>query len=110
VEKPYAIVAAIGVVLAAVYLLWVFQRTFMGRPTGDNATMKDIGFRELACVVPLLGLSLFLGIYPKPVLDIIEPDVKEVICQVALGSDYLQPTGDDRGCTRGTQISSAVEK
>jgi NADH-quinone oxidoreductase subunit M len=92
VEKPYAIVAAIGVVLAAVYLLWVFQRTFMGRPTGENATMKDISFRELACVVPLLALSLFLGIYPKPVLDVIEPDVKEVIQQVERGSDYKAPT------------------
>jgi len=91
VEKPYAIVAAIGVVLAAVYLLWVFQRTFMGRPTGENAGMKDINFRELACVVPLLGLSLFLGIYPKPVLDVIEPDVKEVIQQVEQGSDYQAP-------------------
>ncbi|MEX0664458.1 MAG: NADH-quinone oxidoreductase subunit M [Acidimicrobiia bacterium] len=90
-EKPYAIVAAIGVVLAAVYLLWVFQRTFMGRPTGENAGMKDVSFRELACVVPLLGLSLFLGIYPKPVLDIIEPDVKEVIQQVERGSDYKAP-------------------
>jgi NADH-quinone oxidoreductase subunit M len=64
----------------------------MGRPTGENATMKDISFRELACVVPLLALSLFLGIYPKPVLDVIEPDVKEVIQQVERGSDYKAPT------------------
>ena len=92
VEKPYAVVGAIGVVFAAVYLLWVFQRTFMGRPTGENAKMRDIGFRELACVVPLLGLSLFLGIWPKPVLDVIEPDVKEVIQQVERGSDYEEPT------------------
>ena len=92
VEKPYAIVAAIGVVLAAVYLLWVFQRTFMGRPTAENAELKDVSFRELATVVPLLALSLFLGFYPKPVLDRIEPDVKQVIQQVERGSDYEEPT------------------
>jgi NADH-quinone oxidoreductase subunit M len=91
VEKPYAIVAAIGVILAAVYLLWVFQRTFMGRPTGDNAKMKDISLRELACVVPLLAISLFLGIYPKPVLDRIEPQTKALICQVEQGSNYKEP-------------------
>jgi NADH-quinone oxidoreductase subunit M len=91
IDKPYAIVAAVGVILAAVYLLWVFQRTFMGKPTGDNATMKDISFRELACVVPLLGLSLFLGLYPKPVLDRVEPSVKALIHQVEQGSDYKQP-------------------
>ena len=37
IDKPYAIVAAVGVILAAVYLLWAFQRTFMGKPTGENA-------------------------------------------------------------------------
>jgi len=107
VEKPYAVVASIGVILAAVYLLWVFQRTFMGRPTGENATMKDISFRELACVVPLLGLSLFLGIYPKPVLDRIEPSVKALICQVEAGSDYKQPArsyGSAFGSTPLTRV------
>lgn len=98
VEKPYAIVAAVGVILAAVYLLWVFQRTFMGRPTGENATMRDIGLRELACVVPLLALSLFLGLYPKPVLDRIEPDVEALIEQVEDGSDYREP---ERSASRG---------
>ena len=91
VEKPYAIIAAIGVILAAVYLLWAFQRTFMARPTGPNAEMKDISFRELATVAPLLALSLFLGFYPKPILDRIEPDVKEVIQQVERGSDFEEP-------------------
>ncbi len=101
-EKPYAVVASIGVVLAAVYLLWVFQRTFMGRPTGDNATMKDINFRELACVVPLLALSLFLGLYPKPVLDRIEPSVQKIICQVEAGSDYKEPEAARTTATFGS--------
>jgi NADH-quinone oxidoreductase subunit M len=97
IDKPYAIVAAVGVILAAVYLLWAFQRTFMGKPTGENAGLKDISFRELACVVPLLALSLFLGLYPKPVLDRIEPSVKKLICQVERGSDYKQPARSAAG-------------
>ena len=88
VEKPYAIVSALGVVLAAVYLLWAFQRAFMGVPSSENASLKDLSFRELACVVPLLALSLFLGVYPKPVLDRIEPAVNAVIRQVDANSDH----------------------
>ena len=91
IDKPYAIVAAVGVILAAVYLLWAFQRVFMGKPSDANAKLKDISVRELCCVVPLLGLSLFLGLYPKPVLDRIEPSVKALICTVEKGSDYRQP-------------------
>jgi NADH-quinone oxidoreductase subunit M len=91
IQKPYAIVAAIGVILAAVYLLWAFQRTFMGKPTEPNVGLKDVSFREMFCVVPLLALSLFLGFYPKPVLDRIKPDVKQIIHQVERGSDFKEP-------------------
>jgi NADH-quinone oxidoreductase subunit M len=97
IDKPYAIVAAVGVILAAVYLLWAFQRTFMGKPVGENASLKDVSFREVACVVPLLALSLFLGLYPKPVLDRVEPSVKKLICQVERGSDYRQPNRSAHG-------------
>jgi len=91
IDKPYAIVAAVGVILAAVYLLWAFQRVFMGKPSDENATLKDASWREIACVAPLLALSLFLGLYPKPVLDRIEPQVKQLIRTVEKGSDYTQP-------------------
>jgi NADH-quinone oxidoreductase subunit M len=91
VDKPYAVISAVGVILAAAYLLWAFQRAFMGRPTGENAGLKDLSLRELACVVPLLGLSLFLGLYPKPVLDRVEPTVKALLRQVEQHSDYRAP-------------------
>jgi NADH-quinone oxidoreductase subunit M len=91
VDKPYAIISAVGVILAAVYLLWAFQRSFMGEPSGENAKLVDLNIREICCVVPLLAISLFLGLYPKPVLDRIEPSVNKVICQVEAGSNYKQP-------------------
>jgi NADH-quinone oxidoreductase subunit M len=78
-EEPYAIVATFGVILAAVYMLWAFQRAFTGRPDPANAKVRDVNLRELVVVVPLLGLSLFLGIYPQPVLDRIEPTVEQRI-------------------------------
>jgi NADH-quinone oxidoreductase subunit M len=84
-------VAATGVILAAVYMLWAVERAFMGVPDEANAETRDIGFRELCTVVPLLGLSLFLGFYPKPVLDRIAPDVKELVTHVEDRSDFREP-------------------
>jgi NADH-quinone oxidoreductase subunit M len=91
-NEPFAIVGALGVILAAVYGLWAFQRSMTGKPTGENAAMRDISLRELIVVVPLLALSLFLGLYPKPALDRIEPSVKERVANLEKKSDYREPS------------------
>ena len=57
----------------------------------------DIGFRELCTVVPLLGLSLLLGFYPKPVLDRLAPDVKELVTHVEDHSDFKEPPVAQQG-------------
>jgi len=82
---------ASGVIFAAVYLLWAVQRAFTGEPEGDNVGMRDISFRELATVVPLLGLSLFLGFYPKPVLDRVKPAVDDLVTHVQQSTNYRAP-------------------
>ena len=97
IDKPYAVIGATGVILAAVYLLWAYQRVFMGEPSEENRKLPEINLRELACVVPLLALSLFLGLYPKPVLDRIEPTVKALIVHVEQHSDYREPGVSNRG-------------
>jgi NADH-quinone oxidoreductase subunit M len=90
-DRPYAIVATLGVILAAVYALWAFQRAFTGKPSGENVGMKDVSLRELIVVVPLLGLSLFLGLYPKPVLERVQPAVELRVHNLERKSDYRQP-------------------
>ena len=90
-EEPYAVIGAIGVVLAAVYLLWAFQRAFMGRPIGPNLKLPDIKLREACAVLPLIGLSLFLGIYPTPVLERLEPSTTRVLCQVEVATGQREP-------------------
>lgn len=90
-HRWYAVVAASGVILAAIYLLWAVQRAFTGVPEGDNATISDLNVRELACILPLLALSLFLGVYPKPALDRIGPSVKSVIAHVEKSTSYESP-------------------
>jgi NADH-quinone oxidoreductase subunit M len=90
-HRWYAVVASTGVIFAAVYLLWAVQRAFTGEPQGDNVGMPDISIRELATVVPLLGLSLFLGFYPKPVLDRVKPAVDDLVTHVQQSTHYRAP-------------------
>jgi NADH-quinone oxidoreductase subunit M len=93
----YAVVAASGVILAAVYMLWAVQRAFTGEPDEANAATPDIGARELVTIVPLLGLSLFLGFFPQPVLDRVDPAVKALVTHVEEHSDLEVPAVSDEG-------------
>jgi NADH-quinone oxidoreductase subunit M len=72
----YAILGTAGIILAALYILLVIQRVVHGPPRGLAAGgMRDLVGREVWAVAPLLALILFLGVYPKPVLDMINPAV-----------------------------------
>ena len=71
-----------GIILAAIYILWMYQRTMTG-PVRDEVTgMPDLRPRELLAVVPLVVLLIGAGVYPKPVLDIINPAVQVTMAQV----------------------------
>ncbi len=87
-HRWWAVVGSTGVILAAVYLLWAYQRVFHGVPTGDNAKMLDMTWREKAFMAPLLIGIVFLGVYPKPVLDRIQPSVDALIQHV----QYADPS------------------
>jgi NADH-quinone oxidoreductase subunit M len=91
-HRWWAVVSATGVILAAVYLLWAYQRVFHGEPEGDNATIPDMTWRERGIIAPLLILIVFLGVYPKPVIDRIQPSVDRLIAHVEQHTDYQEPT------------------
>jgi len=87
-----AILAASGVVLAAIYLLWAYERMFTGPVTNEaNKGLKDLSAREIAILVPLAALIVFLGVYPKPALDRIEPAVENIIERIEEATDYEAP-------------------
>ncbi|MFI5041607.1 MAG: NADH-quinone oxidoreductase subunit M [Acidimicrobiales bacterium] len=90
-HRWYAVVGASAVILAALYLLWAYQRVFHGEPTGENATMSDIGWKDRWVMVPLLAAIIFLGVYPKPVLTRIQPSVDAVLAHVHAETGYQQP-------------------
>jgi NADH-quinone oxidoreductase subunit M len=96
-SRWYVVVATTGVIIAAIYLLWAVQRTFMGEPEGENTTLPDISMRELATIVPLLGLSLFLGFHPRPVLDRLEPAAHDLVTHVEQKTDYREPSVSEQG-------------
>ncbi|MBB6120939.1 NADH-quinone oxidoreductase subunit M [Nocardiopsis algeriensis] len=74
-----AVVAVVGVVLAALYILWMYQRTMSG-PAGEKvAGFKDLSAREAWAVGPLLALILAFGLYPQPLLDVINPAVERTV-------------------------------
>jgi len=90
-RRWFTVVAALGVILAAVYLLWAYQRVFHGEPDEDNADMPDMTWREGLVMAPLLGLIVFLGVYPKPMLDRIEPAVEQLVGHIEEHSDFVEP-------------------
>jgi NADH-quinone oxidoreductase subunit M len=90
-RRWWAVVATAGVILAALYLLWAYQRVFHGTPEGENATLPDMTPRERAVMAPLLVLIVFLGVYPQPVLDRINPSVERLVEHVEEKAGYEQP-------------------
>ena len=72
-------VAATGVILAALYLLWAYQRTFHGPVTDDNAGFREMRWSEGLIIAPLLALIVFLGVYPTPLLERMEPSVRALV-------------------------------
>jgi NADH-quinone oxidoreductase subunit M len=81
-HKGLAILATTGIILAAIYVLWLYQRTMQGAVSEKVRKFKDLNAREAFAVGPLIAIILFLGIYPKPIIDIINPAVKSTLQNV----------------------------
>ncbi len=93
----YTIVATVGIIFAALYVLWVYQRVMQGPVGGDalvaaeaEGRLVDVTRLEVAVLAPLVALTLLLGFYPKPVLDVITPSVTATLTE--LGAPNSDPT------------------
>jgi NADH-quinone oxidoreductase subunit M len=80
--KLPAILSVAGIILAAIYILWMYQRTMNGPTAPEVEGLPDLRPRELWAVVPLVALIVAMGVYPKPVLDVINPAVHQTMTQV----------------------------
>jgi NADH-quinone oxidoreductase subunit M len=82
----YAGISALGVIMAAVYILYMFQRMFMG-PAGEithHHQLKDLNWREIITMVPLILFMFWIGLYPKPFFDILAPAVEKLLQNLPL--------------------------
>jgi NADH-quinone oxidoreductase subunit M len=91
-----AVLAAFGVILAALYLLWAYQRMFHGPVEGRAVGMSDLTAREIAVVVPLVVLMLGIGLYPDPIYDRVTPSVEAIVTDVRAATDVTVNSGADQ--------------
>ncbi len=88
----WTIAAATGVILAALYLLWAYQRVFHGPVDEANSGFREMTLREGTLMAVFVGLIVFTGLYPKPMLERVEPAVDRLIEHVENRSDFVAPT------------------
>jgi len=100
VSKPFAVAAVVAVVLAAIYLLWAYQRMMHGQVVNEeHRLLPDLSRREYAILVPIMAAILFVGVFPQPLLDRIEPAARQAVtCVIA--------TNQSRRAGRGVKLAS----
>ncbi|WP_072688028.1 NADH-quinone oxidoreductase subunit M [Rhodococcus marinonascens] len=95
-----AVVATLALVLAAIYVLWLYQRVMAGPVKEGNERVRDLVRREVAVMAPLIVVLIVLGVYPKPALDVITPAVDHVL--VTVGEHDPAPIVAEQGPQGGT--------
>jgi NADH-quinone oxidoreductase subunit M len=89
VNKAWAAVAAVSLVLGAAYMLWLYQRTMFGKVENPkNENLPDLNVREVMTFVPLIIMAVWIGIYPTPFLNRLDTSVDRVVARVS--PQYLQ--------------------
>jgi NADH-quinone oxidoreductase subunit M len=106
----YALAAVPGVILAAVYMLWMYQRVMFGKVTNEeNSKLKDINWREMACLIPIVVFVFWIGVYPNTFLEKMEPSLEKLISQV--GPEMKKEYSDyDPGLAKAEAAKTELEE
>ena len=93
-DPRYVVGAGLGVILSAVYMLWMFQRVYYGEVTHEeNKTLPDLRPREWAAAIPLCAMAIVMGVFPMLFLKPMEPAARKIVEQVG----YTQPVRVENG-------------
>jgi NADH-quinone oxidoreductase subunit M len=95
-----AVIATLGIVLAALYILLTYQKMFTGPAKEYAADWRDMSTRETWVVAPLIAVIVLLGFYPKPVLDVINPAISRTMQQIGM----TDPTPTVAGVVPDSQL------
>ena len=115
-SKLWAAVAASGVVIGAAYMLYLYQRTMFGKiENPKNLNLPDLSLREFATFAPLIVLTIWIGLYPKPFLDRLATSVDRVVARVspqygqrAMAECGAAPTEAQRSASAAAQFLASV--
>ena len=84
--------AASGVILAAIYLLWAYERVFTGTPDKEeNKALTDLSPREIGLLAPLAILVVVIGLFPSVLLDKIAPSTERALDEIEVATGYEVP-------------------
>jgi len=80
----FAVLAVLGIVLGAAYMLWLYQRTMFGTPdeSDHGHAMPDMNYREIGYLLPLIILMFWIGLYPRPYLNLMQPTVNHYVAKM----------------------------
>jgi len=100
----WAAAAAVGVILSAVYMLWMFQRVMFGPVTRpENERLTDLTFRERLVFAPLLALIVWMGVMPQPFLDRMQPSLDRALglarARAEMSAEWVAPSATPSGVT-----------
>jgi len=114
-QKYWAVLAATGLVLGAIYMLWLYQRTMFGKlDNPENEKLLDLNAREIATLLPLAVLAFWIGIYPKPFFDVLDEPVTRLVEQVEKRAEYpeavvrLRPAAFGQSADAALPVAAAV--
>ena len=101
--KFWAVSAVLGIVLGAAYMLWLYQRTMFGKlDNPENAKLQDLDGRELLTLVPIIVACFWIGLYPKPLFDILQRPVADLVqrlegAETGMAVNVTPPAGPASG-------------
>jgi NADH-quinone oxidoreductase subunit M len=109
-NRVWGSIAVAGVVLSAIYFLWAYQRAMHGPVREEHVGTRDLSRMEYAVIAPVMVFIVLLGVYPKPVLDRVNPATCRVSAQVAGVAERGVPTprGQPQPCLQASGELTAV--
>jgi NADH-quinone oxidoreductase subunit M len=97
-SRPAAVIASLGIILAAAYMLWMVQRVAFGLPAKAQAShLLDLNWREMTILSPLVVLVFWIGVYPSPLLTPMHQTVNRLVERVEHDKGGLVAKGKRQG-------------